>query len=270
MSDWKKHWLNLTETFRSAAEYTKLWYLLEECLDRAPAGDGHPVLIIPGFTADDSMTAPLRTAVAKKGYKACAWEGGRNMGLNDKTAAHLRERLEEVFKENGNQKITLIGHSLGGIYARELAREFPEMVRGVITIGTPFGAGLERDAVPAVLSAAINSLSNKRFFFNDKDMASRILTPPPVPTTSIYSKYDGIAGWRACLNPVAPQAENIEVASSHLGLVWSEETFSIVLERLSQPEGAWKPFCRAANDNPPGNPEWKRGPSSGHHFFKKK
>ncbi len=270
MAEWKRRLLNLTESFRSAAEYKKLQRVWDDCLARAPSGDGHPVLILPGFAADDRMTEPLRKALTEKGYKACAWEGGRNMGLNDRTTAHLRDRLAQVFKENGNRKVTLIGHSLGGIYARELAREFPEMVRGVMTVGTPFGVGMAKNAVPNPLSVFVKMLSKTDLSLDEQDMAQRVLTPPPVPTTSIFSKEDGIAGWRACLNPAALQAENIEVSSSHVGLIWSAKTFGIVLERLSQPEGGWKPFTGASKDAAPKNPDWKPGKLSSADLFKKK
>jgi esterase/lipase len=266
----KKHLKNLRDNFRGAVEYKNLLAAWPALSKKMPNGDGHPVLLIPGFTANDGMTLPLRDALREKGYNAQAWGGGRNLGLNDKTANHLREKIEKLFKENGNRKVTLIGHSLGGFYARELAREFPHMVRDVITIGTPFGVGVEKNAVMPPVRALIERLNGGRVSLKDQDMVQRLLTPPPVPTTSIFSKQDLIAGWKACLNPVAPQVENIEIKASHVGLIYSPETFEAVLDRLAQPEGSWKPFKNASAEPPPKNPNWKPGKSSAPDLFKKK
>lgn len=271
MSQWERDYLNLTEAFRSAAEYWQGQLNWPALRDSMPDGDGHPVLLLPGFGASDLSTRPMRRALREKGYKAYGWDGGRNLGMSDEVVRHLRARLEEVFKENGNRKVTLIGHSLGGIYARELAREFPGMVRGVITIGTPFGIGACPDATPAALRALIEMLSKVKVSLNDKDMADRLLTPPPVPTTSIFSKLDGIAGWEACLNPATARSENIEVKACHIGSVWHQDTFAVVLNRLAQPEEGWKPFNKraAVNDNIPANPKWKLGRAADKRFFPK-
>jgi len=262
--------LNLSRIFRGVAEYKKLLAAWPALRKRAPDGDGHPVLIIPGFTADDGMTEPLRDALKQKGYNVYAWGGGRNLGLDDKTVEHLRQRLEKIFKENGNRKVTLIGHSLGGFYARELAREFPDLVRGVITIGTPFGVGMDKKAVLFPVRKLIEMLTGGKASLSDADMVQRLLTPPPAPTTSIFSKTDVIAGWKACLNPAAPQAENIEVRASHVGLIYSLDTFAVVLDRLAQQEGGWKPFNAASAETPPQNPRWKPGKGSNGDLFRKK
>jgi pimeloyl-ACP methyl ester carboxylesterase len=257
VSGWKRHCRAFAEIFKGAAEYNRLQAAWPALAAAAPEGDGHPVLILPGFTASDGMTAPLRDALREKSYAVHAWEGGINTGLTAKKSLHLRQRLEKIFRESGGRKVTLIGHSLGGIYARELAREFPELVRGVITIGAPFGFGMRPGAVPAVLQRLIETLSGEVFSRRGGDLAARLLTPPPLPVTSIFSKADAIADWRACLNPEAPLAENVEVAASHLGSVWNAETFAVVLDRLAQPEGGWKPFHAAAADAPPENPQWQ-------------
>lgn len=266
----KRKYLKLTEAFRSALAFKNLHTVWPSLLKNAPNGDGHPVLILPGFAADDLMMGKLRNALQEKGYAAHAWSGGFNTGLTKKTAEHLRKRLKEIFKKNGGKKVTLIGHSLGGLYARELAREFPEMVRAVITLGTPFGAGMEKKAVPVLLKNLIETLSAKGISLSDADMAARFLTPPPVPTTSIFSKEDGVAGWEACLNPSSPETENIEVTTSHIGLAWSADAFAVVFDRLAQPEGGWKPFSKPSPETPPQNPGWKMDAKGDKSLFKKK
>jgi pimeloyl-ACP methyl ester carboxylesterase len=267
LANWKKHYLNMTEVFRSVAARKNLRAVRDDVLAQAPDGDGHPVLVIPGFTASDGLTRDLRDVIAEKGYKTYGWEDGYNLGLDEKTADRLGKHLEKIFKDNGGQKITLVGHSLGGIYARELAREYPEMVREVITIGSPFGAGVERGAVPGALRAVFEWMDVSGPVLRDtEETAQRLLTPPPVPTTSIFSKEDGIAGWEACLNPALPEAENIEVKASHIGLIWDPEAFGVVLDRLAQPEGQWKPFSGVSAEKAPQNPAWK---PSGKNLFRK-
>jgi pimeloyl-ACP methyl ester carboxylesterase len=258
------------ELQRMALEWSSLYWSWPGLKDKLPTGDGHPVLFLPGFLTNDSFTMPLRNCVEDKGYKVYGWDKGVNMGFNEETAAHLEKRLKEIFDENGGKKVTLVGHSLGGIYARELAREFPEMVRGVVTMGTPFG--LMDDPATATSSG----LARVYEFFNpggidltaEDHIHARGLTPPPVPTTSLYSKDDGLVDWKYALNPATPLSENVEVFGSHMGMAFNPLTLAAVLDRLAQPEGSWKPFDAApykslvfpANDmhGPlPENPAWK-------------
>ncbi len=147
----------------------------------APQGDGHPILLIPGFTANDKTTTPLCEALKEKGYDAHTWGGGRNLGLTNKKAEHLCQTLEKLYKDNGNREVTLIGHSLGLSHARELAREFPHLVRDVITVGSPFGVGMATDkkSVLPPVRALIEFINGKRISLKDEDTAKRLLTPPP-------------------------------------------------------------------------------------------
>ncbi len=240
--------------------------------DKLPDGDGHPVLFLPGFlSTDNGMTHFLRAVVAEKGYEVYGWDNGRNMGFDEATGEALEKRLKEVYDKSGGKKVSLIGHSLGGVYARELAREFPEMVRGVITMGSPFGMLGDAD------KGAYETVRKAYDFFNpgaspldDAGFEQRCLTPPPVPTTSIYSKEDGIVKWQASLNPIAPETENVEVKGSHIGMACNPLSVSIILDRLSQPEGAWAPFDRSkythaefpdANPILPANPQHKHDKS---------
>ena len=255
-----------TEMQRAGLEYTTLqmtWPLIKDTL---PKGDGHPVLFFPGFMTSDAFTLPLRNRVEERGYAVYGWENGFNLGFDEKTAEHIKKRLKEVFDETG-EKVTLVGHSLGGVYARELAREFPEMVRGVITLGTPFGK------LDDPSSATSEHLTKIYKFFNPKgvqddieDIGARGLTPPPVPTTSIFSKDDGVVSWPAAINPKAKEAENIEVYGSHIGMTFNPLTIAAVIDRLGQKEGEWKAFDKkdypmlvypAGKCDPPENPEWK-------------
>ncbi len=253
----------------------------KKILQLAPEGDGHPVLLLPGFLTNDLYTATLRQNLSRKGYKAYAWGGGFNLGLGEKTAEHLSGLLHKIVEENGGRKVTIVGHSLGGIYARELAREFPELVRSVITLGTPFGiAAQTEDATPKHLRRIYEFFNPDSNHLEDAELHRRGLTPPPVPTTSVYSRADGVVDWRASLNPDAPHTENIEVISAHMGLLFHGHVLTAVLDRLAQPEGEWTPFDRghypemqyppaAAKEHLPENPLWVHEPEKSRPLFRK-
>lgn len=247
----------LSKVFSGASEYRQYRKARPAVHKKAPRGDGHPVLIIPGFMSHDILTVPMRRMLEEKGYKPHKWENGINRGPTKKIIEQLAVRLREIYKENGNQKVSLIGHSLGGLYARVLAQEFPEMVRSVITVQTPFGIGVIKEGADPTLVSTIEKLGDKRFRLSSKGMSERLLTPSSVPTTSIFSKVDPVAGWQACLNPSTGNSENIEVAASHYGTMWHKDTVAIILERLAEPKDNWKRSSRASNEKPPANPSWK-------------
>jgi pimeloyl-ACP methyl ester carboxylesterase len=229
---------------RSALERGALALEWNGLIKRAPQGDGHPVIVFPGFMTNDAFTAPLRASIAEKGYKVYGWEGGYNLGLNAESIAHLRAHIKKVYEENGRQKVSLVGHSLGGFYARELAREFPDMVRDVVTLGTPFGAMDDKTATPAHLRALYTQINpDTANILQDEANHDRLITPPPVPTTSIYSKSDETVDWYGCLNPATALTENIRVRASHAGIPFNPAAVKAVLDRLGQPEGEWKPFA---------------------------
>ncbi len=260
----------LTEVPRGIVEWGSLQAMWRTIKEKTPEGDGHPVLILPGFMTTDTYTSPLRNCLAEKGYKIYTWDGGLNTGLDDKKAQHLHEHIEKIFAENGNRKISIIGHSLGGVYARELAREYPDMVRAVVTLGTPFGLDVKKEAAPEALRKLYDFFNSNREEM-EKILEERGLTPPPVPTTSIYSKTDGIVDWDASINPASSETENIEVSSSHLGMIVNPPAVVALLDRLAQKEGDWKPFDQEAyskdkffsyGEGPkaediPANPGWK-------------
>lgn len=267
----RKIFNSATEAHRAALEFGSLqlgWRLLKP---KVPTGDGHPVLFLPGFLTTDIYTSQIRDCVAAQGFKTYTWDYGFNLGFDDHLARHLKQRLQEVFEENGGQKVSLVGYSLGGIYARELAREFPHMVRGVVTLGTPFAKLDDLDNATGIpLEKIYNLLHPQEGPLTKADIGPRSLTPPPVPTTSIYSRNDGVVNWEASLNPRARQAENIEVYGSHMGMTFNPMTIAAVIDRLAQPEGAWQKFDAAklgllqgypADKKPdlPKNPRWGFG-----------
>jgi pimeloyl-ACP methyl ester carboxylesterase len=203
----------------------------------APRGDGHPVLVLPGLAAGDGSTALMRTFLRSRGFSPSGWGQGRNLGLREGVIEHAYERLSQLWLEQG-RSVSLIGWSLGGLYARELAKHSPEMVRMVITLGSPFtGHPRETNAWRLYEFA-----SGHKIDWHDFHLPLR--APPPVPTTSIWSPTDGIVAWRCSLETRQTLAENIVVESSHLGLGAHPAALYAIADRLAQPEGHWEPFHR--------------------------
>lgn len=203
-------------------------------------GDQHPVLILPGFGASDRSTVLLRWALRGQGYWVHAWGLGRNIGPTARAVDGMRARLAELHERHG-RTVTLIGQSLGGIYARALARESPDAVRQVITLGSPYRM-VEGDR------SAAQGLWEQLQHLHDGNiqlMNVREQDRPPllVPATSFYSRTDGVAPWQTCIDKVGEHAENIEVHGSHLGMAVNPAIVMAVLDRLGQPEGDWRPFA---------------------------
>ena len=220
-------------------------------LRRAPRGDGHPVLVLPGLMASDFSTRALRSFLRARGYRVHGWKLGRNLGPTPERAAGMVARLEELHAQHGRQ-VSLIGWSLGGIYARELGRRFPSLVRQVITLASPF-RDVDATNVPRFLRAA----ATRRPLPGQEAMRAQLSTPLPVPSTAIYSRSDAIVAWQSCREDEGPLSENIEVASSHLGIGHHPVVLLTIADRLAQPEGAWRPFA------PPPGWRWPLAPRTG-------
>jgi pimeloyl-ACP methyl ester carboxylesterase len=214
--------------------------LLSPLLMRAPRGDGHPVLALPGFLASDLSMAPLRRYLAELGYDAQAWRMGRNIGGVAKMRAALRERLAQIHTEAG-RKVSIVGWSLGGVYARDLALQAPEMVRCVVTLGSPFA----NDTRATNATRLYEALSGEKVG-GDPELEQAIAGDLPVPATSIYSKSDGIVNWHTCLSRPSETSENIEVYfASHVGIGVNPAALWAIADRLAQPEGEFHPFDRS-------------------------
>jgi len=226
-----------TEAFRAIAElglsvpYRRLYKSCEE-------GDGHPVLVLPGFMASDFSTGPMRDFIDSIGYHSSTWDLGRNYGkvsfIDD-----LVEKLESLYKEH-KQPVTIIGWSLGGVYARQLAKNSPKLVRQVITLGSPF-CGI---AEPNNASWLYNLLpGRKRIVDLDPELLNDLPKPAPVPTTAIYSKEDGMVPWEVCLEKEETSIhQNIQVRGSHLGLGVNPSVLEIIANRLQYSEANWEHF----------------------------
>lgn len=226
----------LTDPARAVAEYGL--HLASGPLRAAlPRGDGRPVLVLPGLLAADGSTRPLRGALRRLGHQVHGWRLGRNVGPTQRCVTGLRDRLRELADRHGTA-VSVVGWSLGGIYARELARRAPESVHQVVTLGSPIRLECEEQTRAHSAFERYAHLHVERWTLPLEHGCDRL----PVPATSVYSRYDGIVSWRACLDEPGPRAENIAVIGSHLGLGHHPAVLWAVADRLAQPAGEWKPF----------------------------
>ena len=207
-------------------------------LRRAPRGDGHPVLVLPGLAASDVSTRPLRTYLRAQGYAAHGWKQGPNHGPRSGVEAGIDARLAEL-AQRYDRKVSLIGWSLGGVFAREAARRSSGQVRQVITLGSPFA----NEPKASNAWRLYEVLSGHRV--DDWPGREAMKLPPPVPSTAIYTRSDGIVAWQGCREQESATTENIEVEGSHSGLGYNPMALYAIADRLALPEGEWRPFDRS-------------------------
>ena len=209
-------------------------------LARSPRGDGHGVLVLPGFTADDTSTRPLRWFLGRLGYHASGWRLGVNIGPTDRIIDGLVSRFERITRRG--EPISLIGWSLGGIYARELAYLYPTRVRQVITMGSPFQIQDREQSNAGPLYDMLSTFHSSRV--TDDVPPDDVRGDLPVPSTAIYTRTDGIVPWRSTMEPDGPTRESIAVRGSHCGLGHNPYILRIIADRLAQPAGTWEPYQR--------------------------
>ncbi|MEH6637127.1 MAG: alpha/beta hydrolase [Halioglobus sp.] len=230
--------LALTEAHRAVAEIFSMNITRRSLGKIAPRGDGHPVMVLPGFMGGDGYNRAMRSYLTKLDYAVHGWGMGRNLGPREGILEGLEQRIHYL-AERYEGPVSLVGHSLGGIFARELAREFPDKVRQVISLGSPFGQGRMTGSIPARLFSALNPPEDLPI---DQDILHHA---PPVPTTAIYSKGDGIVNWQTTIQKDGhAQSQSIRVRGSHCGMTFNPAIWFLVAERLAIPAGAWQPFER--------------------------
>lgn len=201
-------------------------------------GDGHAVLVLPGLLGGDGSTLVLRRYLSLLNYNVSGWGIGTNVGPTEAVVRGLRARLDRLATASG-QPVSLVGWSLGGLYAHELARRSPGTVRQVVTLGSPV-----RRSGPA-------DRATSRWF----DRVSHLQPAPAlalrpwseagplrVPATSVYTRSDGLVPWESCLLPPGKRRENVEVYGSHFGLLLNPTVLHVLAARLAQPTHAWRPF----------------------------
>jgi pimeloyl-ACP methyl ester carboxylesterase len=224
---------------RAPWELAALW-LTSPWLRQLPQGDGHPVLVFPGLGANDASTFPLRQVIKGLGYRAHPWAIGFNRGPRAGVLEACADLARKLHADSG-QKVSLVGWSLGGIYAREVAKLCGDAARCVVTLGTPF-------AGPPKANNAwrLYELLSGQKIDETQVPRAQLQAAPAVPTSSIYSRSDGIVAWRCSLNEAAAHTENIEVVASHFGLGVNPLALLALADRLAQDPQHWKPFDRPA------------------------
>jgi pimeloyl-ACP methyl ester carboxylesterase len=230
-------WLLMALEGRALVEWAA-WYLSAPLLKGAQPGDGHPVMVLPGLMTDDRCTWPLRSFLRGLGYAVYPWGEGINRGPNRRLQTRLTNRIERLRRRH-RTRVSLVGWSLGGLFARALAWRRPEAVRSVITLGSPLSADPDATNARRVFEWA----SGRRA--DDPALRRMLGEHPPVPVTSILSKTDGVVHWRASLAPRKRQSENIEVPASHLGMGANPIVLWAVADRLAQDPRRWQPFERS-------------------------
>lgn len=204
-------------------------------LSTLPRGDGRPVLVLPGLSANDMSTVAMRMFLKTRGYSVYGWALGANRGYRPGLKELKQERLAEIQAKHDG-KVSLIGWSLGGIYARQLAKAVPDAVEEVITLGSPF-KGHPRSSNAWRLYEALAGHT-----VDEVAAVEDVATPPKVPFTSIFSRTDGVVSWECCIEEEGPFSENIGIEGSHCGLGHHPLAMYVIADRLAQPQGNWKPF----------------------------
>lgn len=215
-------------------------------LVNAPAGDGHPVLLLPGFMADEGSLVALEYFLKYKGYDVQTWGLGRNVGLQSRHLRVLPEKLRYMHYKSG-RKVSLVGWSLGGVFSVVGAADAQDCVRTVITLGSPLS--------PSPGGSKTSPMSRAMYRVVAHPMGGAAHTMKPrlkplregkwmdVPLSCIYSLTDGVVPpQEATISGDPAMRENIEVPGSHMGLGFNGLVLAIVAERLAQPEDEWSPF----------------------------
>jgi pimeloyl-ACP methyl ester carboxylesterase len=215
---------------RAGAEFASLLLALPLLRMSAPRGADQPVIVLPGFMANDTSTWVLRRFLEDIGYAVTGWGLGRNTGPGQPLIERLIERCTTLTK-GYDQKVSLVGWSRGGSIAREVARARPDLVRHVITLGSPVKGGPSASSIGRLLRAS-TGLTDAQIH---EMIRRREGTPIRVPVTAVYSKSDGVVAWQAAIDDTNPDVEHIEVQSSHVGLGVHPQVFRIVAERLHSP-----------------------------------
>ena len=236
-------WL-LTEASRAIVEFST-FYPYKLLKGNEASGDGHSVIVLPGFMATDRSTKPLRRFLDDLGYNTHGWALGRNFG-SESYLDSLIEKIEKLYRESENQ-VSIIGWSLGGVYARQIAKERPDLIRQIITLGSPF-RGID---MPNHASWLYRFLTNGK---SAKDIDPLVLqdlpNPAPVPTTAIYTKEDGVVPWQTCMERQESTIhQNVQVRGSHFGLGVNPSVLAIIMDRLQYEESNWQPFIPSTRIN---------------------
>lgn len=205
--------------------------------------EGAPVVVVPGFANNDAYMARLHAQLRADGYTVYGWGGGFNTGPDAGDYAQFKARVDEVYRRH-NQKVILVGYSMGGVYAREMARANPEQIEKVVTLAAPFGM-TDEAGKPDARVAKVFALAHNRAPAKDE-----LLTAPPVPTLSVYSRADNLVPWQDSQSRPGPQSYNLEVRPGHIAMPFNREATAVVSAWLSQTSPGVDPLVRCLTPRP--------------------
>lgn len=223
-------WHTLLEG-RVAAEASLLMLQLPMLRLQLPKGQG-PVMVLPGFMTDDTTTWLLRRFLTSLGYQAQPWGMGVNRGPMMALLGPMIDKLEAWHKDSGARP-SLVGWSRGGTLSREIARERPDLIRSVVTLGSPVRGGVHGTSIGRLVTrdtgltpAQLNQI-----------LRERQRRPITTPITAIYSKTDGVVSWQACIDDLNPSVTHSVVESSHMGLGVNADVYRLVARALAGAHG---------------------------------
>ena len=203
-----------------------------------PKGDGHPVLLLPGFMTPGASMGPLARRLSKLGYRAQTWGEGLNLGTSPELMERLVAKLEQLRNETGMQ-VSLVGWSLGGIMSRKLAVKRPDLIRRVIMLGSPVHGTATSTRVGALM--AVVEKTKKTTVIKRKGTPIRP-AQCKVPIVSLFNRFDAIANWKNCFETESEQAENIHVTASHFGFGVNPVVMQVITDRLAEPRSGFHPY----------------------------
>jgi pimeloyl-ACP methyl ester carboxylesterase len=212
----------------------------------APQGDGHPVLLVPGFMASEKSLIGLKLMLQSKGYDVHTWGLGRNVGFRSKHANALPQKIRHLHYTTG-KKVSLVGWSLGGVFSFYGAQNAMDSVRSIITLGSPVSVDASGSQSPTAVKALYRVVSHRlgaaAHVMQPRAKVMRERRRLAIPTSCLYSLSDGVVPpQEATIDGDPALHENIQVPGSHIGLGFNGIVLAIVADRLAQPENAWKPF----------------------------
>ncbi|MCF8198795.1 MAG: hypothetical protein K9J42_08520 [Sulfuritalea sp.] len=213
---------------------------------QAPSGDGHPVLLLPGFLADEKSLIVLKMFLQSKGYEVHTWGMGRNVGFRSKHASALPQKIRHLHHVTG-RKVSLVGWSLGGVFSMYGAESTLECVRSIITLGSPVSVDASGSQSPPAVKALYRLVSHRlgssAHVMQPRAKALRERRRLAIPTSCLFSLGDGVVPpQEATIDGDPALHENIQVPGSHIGLGFNGIVLAIVADRLAQPEDNWQPF----------------------------
>ena len=232
----------MTELPRVSMEISAILMMMPS-LTLLPRGDGHPVILVPGFLGDDIAYNLLRRYLRFMGYNCHSSGLGINTGHVDHLTDTLPARLKQIYEVTG-RKVSLIGHSLGGVFSRALAHDYPDLIRQVIMLGSPVGI-TSRDTSGAM--RGLHQIFHQVSDMTEAEMEDMELTvmkhAPETPVTAMYSKGDGVVHWSICCEKQEDATtQNIRIRGSHCGMAFNPTAYRIIADRLRQPEDNWQRY----------------------------